>query len=117
LAECEAVNFEVPGSSPGGAAINKENNMDRERLEQKKAAAESRWEAAQLQAANAQRELDYAVAVVDKHADDMSPEELAAAKAQIAVQQNSIKDFTMKSFEVYKSALLTYENGLERLNA
>ena len=51
--------------------------------EQKKEAAEARWEAAQLQAANAQRELEYAVAVFEQ-----GKEELERA--------NILKDFISK---------------------
>jgi hypothetical protein len=91
--------------------------MDKEHLEQKMAAAEARWEAAQLQAANAKRELDYAVAVVHESKSELTEEQITTIDAQAEIQQQAIKDFVMKSHQVYTEAILSYEGGLKRLNA
>jgi hypothetical protein len=68
---------------------------------QKLAAAEARWEAAQLQAATAQRELDYAVAVFEKNKNEVDADTVAATYAQITTQQEAIKSFLMKSKQVW----------------
>ena len=91
--------------------------MNKEHLEQKMAAAEARWEAAQLQAANAKRELDYAIAVVDQGKSELTEEQLTTLDAQVEIQQQTIKDFVMKSHQVYTEAILAYEGGLKRLRA
>jgi hypothetical protein len=85
--------------------------------DQKLAAAESRWEAAQLQAANAQRELDYAIAVVEQGKSELTEEQLQTLEAQIQIQKDAIKDFLMKSHQVYKDALLFHKAGVLRKNA
>jgi hypothetical protein len=81
--------------------------------DQKLAAAESRWEAAQLQAANAQRELDYAIAVVENGKSELNDDQIKALDAQIQLQKDSIKDFLMKSHQVYQDAVkgYTYAKG------
>ena len=76
--------------------------------EQKLAAAESRWEAAQLQAANAQRELDYAIAVIENGKSELNEDQIAALDAQIQHQKDTIKEFLLKSRSAYASAALRY---------
>lgn len=77
--------------------------------EQKKAAAEARWEAAQLQAANAQRELDYAVAVFEKESAGMPKEDIDVVNAKIWEQQETIKKFLLNSHSAFTSAMKEYE--------
>lgn len=93
--------------------------MSKEHLEQKKAAAESRWEAIQLQAAMAQREIDFAVAYYSEHKDELDPTVYNTEEidAQIERQKESIKDFLLKGHQAYKEAILSYDMGLKRLNA
>lgn len=91
--------------------------MNKERLEQKKAAAESRWEAAQMQAANAQRELDYAISVFEKHKDELSTTEQQSTVVKIDEQRNLIKDFLLKSHQVYQNAVLRYAAETKGHNA
>jgi hypothetical protein len=75
---------------------------------QKLAAAEARWEAAQLQAANAQRELDYAIAVFDQGKAELDGAQIEAIMAQVEVQREAIKKFLMDSHEVFVKATLKY---------
>jgi hypothetical protein len=75
---------------------------------QKIAAAEARWEAAQLQAANAKRELDYAIAVFEEGKGELTGEQVSALQAQIQVQQDAIKDHLMKSKQAYVEAVLKH---------
>jgi hypothetical protein len=75
---------------------------------QKLAAAESRWEAAQLQAANAQRELDYAIAVFDQGKAELDGAQIEAIMAQIEVQKSAIKKFLLDSHEVFIKASVKY---------
>jgi chorismate mutase len=77
--------------------------------EQKKEAAEARWEAAQLQAANAQRELDYAIAVFEQNKDELDQDTVEGVYSQINSQKESIKEFVMKSYSAYSSAIKEYE--------
>ena len=82
--------------------------------EQKKEAAEARWEAAQLQAANAQRELEYAVAVFEQGKEELTPEVIEAAYAQIEAQRDTIKSFLLKSHSVFVSEMKQYEFRISR---
>jgi hypothetical protein len=77
--------------------------------EQKKQAAEARWEAAQLQAANAQRELDYAIVVFKKESATLPKETVELTNEKILEQQETIKTFLMKSHEVFVSEMKQYE--------
>jgi small-conductance mechanosensitive channel len=86
------------------------------KLKSKKEAAEARWEAAQLQAANAQRELDYAIAVVEQGKSELTEDQKTVIDAQIEIQRESIKDFLMKAHTVYQEAILAYQEGMRRLN-
>jgi hypothetical protein len=88
--------------------------LDKDKLEQKMAAAESRWEAAQLQAANAQRELDYAVTVFEKHKDELGATEQQSTVVKIDEQRNQIKTFLLKSQQVYQSAVLHYNSEVKK---
>jgi uncharacterized protein YfaP (DUF2135 family) len=67
-------------------------------------AATSRWEAAQLQAANAQRELDYAIAIFEKHKDELEQAQIEATEAQIEAQKQIIKDSLMKGHQAFVEA-------------
>jgi len=84
--------------------------------EQKKEAAEARWEAAQLQAANAQRELDYAVAVFEKNLEELDETTVTATKNKIEEQREAIKSFLMKSHEVFVSEMKQYEHKMQVLS-
>lgn len=76
--------------------------------EQKLSAAESRWEAQQMQAANAQRELDYAIAVYEKHKDELDEAQREATEAQIEAQKAQIKEYVMKGHQAFVEATLRY---------
>jgi len=76
---------------------------------QKYEAAKSRWEAVQLQAANAMRELDYAVAVFEKDKTELDQETIDALYAQITAQKKTIEDFVMKSRTVFMDESKKYE--------
>lgn len=90
---------------------------DKENLQRKLAAAESRWEAIQLTAANAQRELDYAVAVFEKHQDEMPQEERDTVSAQIEKQKETIKDYVLKGQSAFASDFTRLSAAIARLEA
>jgi hypothetical protein len=87
------------------------------KLKAKKDAAQSRWEAVQMQAANAQRELDYAVAVFEKHQDELEQGQIEATQAQIDAQKDQIKEYLMKGYQAFLEAEKAYEYGVGKLNA
>jgi hypothetical protein len=86
-------------------------------LKRKLSAAESRWEAVQMQAANAQRELDYAIAVVEQGRSELTEDQKIVLDAQINIQKETIKEYLMKGRQVYAEAVRYYESGMSRLNA
>jgi hypothetical protein len=88
---------------------------DKENLERKLAAAESRWEAIQLTAANAQRELDYAIAVFEKHVDELPEEARVSTKAQIEAQKELIKNHLMKGLAAYNQDKVRLTAAIVRL--
>jgi hypothetical protein len=90
---------------------------DAENLKRKLSAAESRWEACQLQAANAQRELDYAIAVYEQHKDELPPTDQESTQAKIDEQKDAIKDFLLKSYQVFQDAVKAHDSGMSRINA
>lgn len=87
------------------------------KLKAKRDAATSRWEAAQMQAANAQRELDYAVAVFEKHQDELEQAQIEATLAQIDAQKAQIKEYLMKGYQAFLEAEKAYTYGMSKLNA
>jgi hypothetical protein len=89
--------------------------FDENRLITKRDAAASRWEAVQLQAANAQRELDYAIAVVEQHKDTLSTEELQSTMAKIDEQKNEIKSYLLKGHQVFVESQRAYESGMSKV--
>jgi hypothetical protein len=88
--------------------------MDKDKVERKKNAAEARWEAAQLQAAAAQRELDYAVAIFEKDKTELDQETIDAIYAQIQSQKSVIEEFIMKSKQVFMDETRQYEFRMNR---
>lgn len=88
---------------------------DKKNLERKLAASESRWEAVQLTAANAQKELDYAIAVFEKHKDELTTEQLQSTMAQIDEQKNNIKSYLMRGYTVHNQNVIRLTKALERL--
>lgn len=90
---------------------------DADNLKRKLAAAESRWEAVQMQAANAQRELDYAVAVLEEHKSELSPTELVSTEAKIQEQKDAIKTYLLKGHQVFQDAVRYHDSGMSRINA
>lgn len=88
---------------------------DIDNLKRKLAASESRWEAIQMTGANAQRELDYAVAVFEKHKEEMSTEDLQSTMAQIEEQKARIKDYVMKGYTVFSQDTVRINAAIKRL--
>jgi len=84
-------------------------------LKRKLAASESRWEAVQLTAANAQHELDYAVAIFEKHKEELSTEELQSTMAQIDEQKNKIKNYLLNGRQVFTQDSLRLNGAISRL--
>lgn len=91
--------------------------MSKENLERKRNGAESRWEAIQLQAANAQRELDYAIALFEKHKDELSTKDQESTMAKIDEQKQAIKSYLLRGYQVHEEAQRAYESGMKRLHA
>jgi hypothetical protein len=88
--------------------------MDKDKVERKKNAAEARWEAAQLQAAAAQRELDYAVAIFEKDKTELDQETIDVIYAQIQSQKSVIEEFILKSKQVFLDETRQYEFRMNR---
>ena len=84
-------------------------------LERKRNAAESAWEAIQLTAANGQRELDYAIAIFEKHQDEMREDDINSTRKKIEEQKQAIKDYLLKGHQKYQEDMLTYKSDLARL--
>jgi hypothetical protein len=85
------------------------------KLKAKREAAIARWEAEQMQAANAQRELDYAIAVFEQHKEELDSATIEATEAQIEAQKAQIKEYVMKALQSHNEALLSYEEQMRRL--
>ena len=86
-----------------------------EKIEQKRSAAESAWEAIQLTAANAQRELDYAIAVFEQHENELREDEINSTRAKIEEQREAIRTYLLKGHQKYQEDMLMYKSNLARL--
>lgn len=88
---------------------------NKQNLERKLNNAERTWEEIQIRAASAQRELDYAVAVFEKHKAELQLKELEQTTAQIEVQRKAIKDYLEKGKTAYAQDIVRLTGALARL--
>jgi len=87
------------GSIPtkGSAKVITGGNMANEKKKRKNAAyAKMLWEKAQLRAATATEQLDKSVAVILQYKEELAPEALSDALAQVEKQRGEVKDYLLK---------------------